>query len=82
MYAFNNYTLNRTLEISSDILMKNVEYKKLTRQSIRLHEAIKKMLPQESKQLIDEYEQDMCMIRSLAQDIMYQQGLKDGLRLS
>jgi len=61
--------------------MGNPEYMELSETSIRLYNEIHRQLPGNSQTLLCEYEQIMNLKMAIAHDVMYEHGLKDGIRL-
>jgi len=80
--AFKSFISDRAFETSYKILISNNKYKKLTKQCITLHNTIKNHLPEESKNLIDDYEKAESLIDGIILELMYEQGFKDGIEFS
>ena len=76
---FEKFVDERTIDIGSNIVLKDPEYIRLVNEVDKIHFQIRDMLPDEFKHLIGQYE-DICnLMQARAQDIMYEQGLKDGI---
>ncbi|MCR4442584.1 MAG: hypothetical protein QHH10_09990 [Peptococcaceae bacterium] len=80
-FHFRNFISSRTEEIGRRIVSSNSEYRELSAKSIALHKSIRSRLPAEARELLEEYESVINLMRALACDAMYEQGLKDGMRL-
>jgi len=78
---FRNFVSSRTEEIGRRIVSSNSEYRELSAKSIALHKSIRGCLPPDGRELLEEYEGVINLMRALACDEMYEQGLKDGMKL-
>lgn len=79
--AFNAMIQERTEEVGSKVLMENETYRKSGEDSDKLFRQIKDLLPDEFKPLIFELDRLMCYQQAIAEEVMYEQGIKDGIEL-
>ena len=78
---FGNFIFSRTEEVSRKLVSVNFEYLQLSDRSAGLYQRISANLPGEARELLDEYDSVANLMRGLAYDAMYEQGLKDGFKL-
>lgn len=69
----------RTLVIGEKVLMENEDYLKHLKKCIELHRDIKDHLPDGKKHFIDKLISIEGVKDTLTQDIIYEQGFKEGL---
>ncbi|WP_163855438.1 hypothetical protein [Paenibacillus elgii] len=80
--AFKQFITNRTDAIGRTSLKELGKYNELNSYCIKLFKDIYNQLPDDSKMLLYEYECKSNILQGLAETIMYEQGLKDGVSLS
>lgn len=71
----------RASEISNDLTTSNSEYGGLSRRIIGLEEKLATLLPDEGKNILDEYIDIILQRDALVLDNVYRQGLEDGIEL-
>lgn len=76
--AFNE----RACAISDVILPKNQRYINKKNHCNNLIDAIIKALPAEQQAIMEQYEEAMAELQNINDDIMYAQGVKDGIALA
>ena len=79
---FKKFLNDRVNEIGNNIVIKNKEYQELTEQSIKVHYQIRNTLPGQYKELIDEYESINSLKECISEEIIYEHGFGDGIRLN
>lgn len=72
---------DRVDEINNKLVIKNKKYKELADYSINVHLQIRDNLPAHVKKLIDEYETINTSMQCISEEIIYQQGFIDGIKL-
>lgn len=72
---------DRVDEIGNKFVIKNKKYKELVESSIEIHYQIRDNLPDHVKELIGEYETINTSMQCISEEIMYEQGFIDGIRL-
>ncbi|MEX1028641.1 MAG: hypothetical protein WDZ91_01185 [Paenibacillaceae bacterium] len=78
----NDFVMVRTDEIGSNVLMKHAEYQELSEElKSKLHEILK-YVPEDRRQLVFDYEEKEQAQMALSVEIMYRQGLIDGVYLN
>ena len=75
---FYETALKRTLEIGDKIVIKDKEHEELIEKKRRLLHAIEEALPDNCKNLIDEYDETLCEAQGRSEVLIYMQGFKDG----
>lgn len=75
------FIANRTDEIGRQVLMNHDEYRKLSNELREAIRALMMLLPEEGRQLVLSFEETENAQAALAGEIMYKQGLLDGLYL-
>ncbi|WP_026896059.1 hypothetical protein [Clostridiisalibacter paucivorans] len=78
---FDEMVFMRLDDIGDNELLKNHEYCNLRHNLITLYKAIKNRLPEEYRHYIDDYESIQERQNELIRNIIYEQGIKDGMRL-
>ncbi len=76
-----NFMSSRAEEISCKLVSTNNEYIQLLNKSTVLYHSIYDLLPIDARGLLDEYDSNVNLMRALTYDAMYEQGLKDGVKL-
>ncbi len=71
----------RTIEIGSGLIVGNSEYCELSAKSSALYHRINGQLSVEAQGLLDEYESTLNLMGAISDDVMYKQGLRDGVSL-
>lgn len=79
--TMNDLTVNRITDIGSTVMANNERYQELRERSISIFAQIRDLLPAEHKSLLIEYEEVNSEELCITEEIMYQQGLKDGASL-
>jgi len=79
--AFNDFISDRTTHIGDNVLIYEKEYIEMSDKLTLLYKSIKELLPDGSKHLIDEYECTANCQLVVTEEVVYQQGLKDGIEL-
>lgn len=79
--TFGDFMLDRTIEIGDNVLMHNEEYKQIGNKADELFHQIKKLLPKKQQHLMLDLESYYNDKMTLSQDIIYEQGLKDGIEI-
>lgn len=80
--ALQNFIEDRVEEIGSKFVIKNKKFQELNRESINLYNQIRDSLPDHLKDLIDDYESITVSLEGIAEDILYERGFIDGIRLN
>jgi hypothetical protein len=80
--SLKKYLEDRVDEVGNKFIIKNKKYKELTRSIIKIHYQIRDNLPDPVKKLIDEYETTSTSMQCISEEIMYEQGFIDGIRLN
>jgi hypothetical protein len=75
---FYETALKRTLEIGDKVVIRDKEYNELIEKKKRLFFAIEKALPDNCKNLIDEYDETLCEAQGKSEVLIYIQAFKDG----
>ena len=79
--AFHQFMSIRMDEIGSSHLASLREYQLLMKECTQLLEHISNQIPAEVQQLFLTYEEKITLVQGLTESTMYEQGLKDGLKL-
>jgi hypothetical protein len=79
---FKNFLNDRVNEIGNNIIIKNKEYQELTERSIKVYCQIRDTLPGQYKELINEYESINSLKECISEEIIYEHGFGDGIRLN
>lgn len=74
---FQKTAQERTLEIDDEIVNNDKQHEELMEDKERLYKAIKDALPDNCKNLMDEYDEKLCEARRVAEVIIYMQAFKD-----
>ena len=72
---------NRTVRIKHSEVINNAEYIRLSNKITEIYHEIAKHLPEDNKDLLDEYESTINLMRAITDDLMYEHGFKDAIRL-
>jgi len=72
---------SRTEDIENHMLSGNNEYHQLSGKVVELQNKIKESLPLDLKHLLEEYESIENQQYSIVKDVIYQQGIRDGIEL-
>lgn len=75
-------TIRRVEEIQNDIAENNRKYKEFTREIIKILAVIDKGLPVECHKVLEALEDTRGKRDSLVEEMLYRQGLIDGIKLS
>ena len=78
---FRMFISNRTIRINSSDVINNAQYINLSNKSNDLYHEIIKYLPYNRKYLLGEYEHTLNSMRAISDDLMYENGLIDGVKL-
>ncbi|KHL94265.1 hypothetical protein QW71_18880 [Paenibacillus sp. IHB B 3415] len=81
-HAFNKFLSIRMEYIDSSILSNSDEYKHLIYECNQLFVELISLLPQDCKQHLQSYETSTTLLQSIAETLMYKQGLTDGMNLN
>jgi hypothetical protein len=73
------FILDRITRINDEIIVKDPEYKELTAKSIELSKKYSAKLTPEEKKLIDEQEDNWTAQLCRHEELIYAEGLKDGI---
>ena len=79
--AFNAMIQERVEEIGSKVLLNHEEYTKVCHECDELYQKIRAILPEEYKSMLFDLDLKTSYLQAIAEDIMYEQGLKDGIEL-
>jgi hypothetical protein len=79
---FKKFLNDRVNEIGNNIVIKDKEYQELTEQSIKVYCQIRDTLPGQYKELINEYESINSLKECISEEIIYEHGFGDGIRLN
>jgi archaellum component FlaC len=72
---------NRLTSIDSEVLISDEEYRRISNEATKLIKELKRIIPKEYETLILEINRLISYQQTIAQIIMYKQGLRDGLQL-
>ncbi len=81
-HLINEITNERISEIANDIFRSDEKCKKATQEVISTYISLEKLLPQESKKNLYDYEDAIGLKESVVYKALYKQGIKDGLRIA
>jgi hypothetical protein len=75
------FIADRVDEIGRKFVIQNKKYKELANTSIQVHCQIRNNLPEHLTGLIGEYETINASMQCISEEIIYKQGLLDGIRV-
>lgn len=81
-YDFNQFVMLRTGVVSDTVLPLNKNYRIIKAECDQIMEQIGSNLTEQSKNLTSKYEDAMAELQNINDDVMYMQGLKDGIALA
>jgi hypothetical protein len=79
---FKKMITDKVFYIDDNIIIKDKNYHELIDQSIKIHCQIRDTLPDQYKELIDEYESINSEMGCISEKIIYKQGFIDGIILN
>lgn len=79
--AFNNFIMDRTIEVENKVIMKNKELEDVEDKIYEMYRKIGELLPDDMKNLILMHEELVNSYGALTDIIIYEQGLRDGVEL-
>lgn len=80
--VFNQFVNQRTEVIASIVLPLNRNYRKTKAECDKIMEQIGDNLAEHSKMLPSKYEEALAELQNINDDVIYMQGLKDGIALA
>ncbi|AKG33627.1 hypothetical protein [Paenibacillus durus] len=80
--AFNQFLSARMEYIANSILSNCNEYRQLIEECNQLFLTLMTDLPQEYKEMLQNYDTSTALLQGIAETLMYKQGLKDGISLN
>ncbi|OKP94729.1 hypothetical protein [Paenibacillus sp. P32E] len=80
--AFEQFLSIRMEYTAHSILSNSNEYKQLIVECNQLFNELISFLPQDYKQLLQNYDTSTTLLQGIAETLMYKQGLKDGIHLN
>lgn len=79
--TFRSMVYERLEDIGSNIVIQDEEYKKRGNESSELYTQLKQILPEEYRNLLFELDCAYNALASIAEVLVYEQGVKDGMKL-
>jgi hypothetical protein len=79
--AFNQFISIRMEYIADSVLHQSNDYKQSILECNQLFQDLQENLPQQYKEILQDYDTNTTLLQGIAESLMYKQGLKDGYRL-